>query len=247
MVVLAQLAGLMGIILVLTFLLSRVAWGIGVLFFGLNRLQWFLYNPLRFLFKNRYSGRPWALHNFLLFSGIGPTYWILVHLFTIPLRLLNALYFNAILAWSLMMHDSLAELIKPQLGRYRYLKGWKYAAQWLFGLPWRLGVFLAKNLVAVVEACLMIGFDTVWLTLTMYHGTEFEGQANDIAQKGRWYVGPGAYAGSGINFCMHRQVGVQYARVPPESSRAVQATGIPPVVSLTFIHVIFIKSSEPVQ
>jgi len=219
--ILVELVLLLLFLLGVSFVLRGVVWRISPLFFALNWAQWFLYNPLRYLYRNRASHFPRRLHQLLLYSGIGPLYGLTVHLLLTPLRLINAIYFNAVLSWSLILHDGLAEVFHPKLGKYRYLNGWRYRMAWITGFPWRLGVFLARNLVAVVEGFLLTGFDTVWPTLTMYHGTHFEGSATDIAQKGRWLVGPGDYAGSGVYFGLHKRVAEHYAGGHPKEAQAI--------------------------
>jgi hypothetical protein len=58
----------------------------------------------------------------------------------------------------------------------------------------------------------MTGVDVVFPTYTMYHGTSFKGIATNIAQEGRWYVGGGDYAGSGIYFGFFRKTAEHYAQ-----------------------------------
>jgi len=208
-------------LLMTTFLLEKVIWLFNPLFFFFNRLQWFLYSPLRF--KNLNSKWPRRIYKFFLFIPVIPVWWLTIHILLTPIRLINAVYFDILLSWTLIMKDGLLEFFHPQLGSYRRQKGFVYLLHWIFAFPWRLVVLLYKNGLAILEGIVMAGFDTVWPTLTMYHGTSFERVATDIAQKGRWYVGSGDFAGSGIYFGMERRVAEHYASstVTSESSKAI--------------------------
>jgi hypothetical protein len=135
-----------------------------------------------------------------------------MHVALTPIRVINALYFNIILFWSIVFCDSIMELIHPRLGVCRRYKGIRYLWHWLLNFPERLFNIFRRNGLALVEGILMTGVDTVFPTYTMYHGTSFKGIGTNIAQAGRWYVGSGDYAGSGIYFGFYRKTAEHYAK-----------------------------------
>lgn len=198
-------------LVICSYLLKEVIFIFNPIFFILNRIQWILYNPLRLFQKSTNSSFSYVLFKFLLFTGVIPIYWIGIHILLTPLRFINAIYFNILLGWSTNLHDSLAEVINPKRGRFRSIKGAKYFFYWIVNLPIRLIKFVLQNVVIVLEPIIMTGFDTVWSTYTMYHGTSFEGIATDITQKGRWLVGNGNYIGTGIYFGMSKKVARYYS------------------------------------
>jgi len=194
-----------------TYILRKIIWFIRAPFFILNRIQWILYNPLRFVFKDYKSSLGYRVYVFLLFTLVVPVYWIFIHVMLTPLRIVNAVYFNVFLFWSVIMTDSITELFHPMKGSYRYEKKAKYIFHWIYAFPYRLVNVVLKNSLAIVEGLLMTGVDIMWPTLTMYHGTSFKGAATDIAHQGRWYVGQGVYAGLGIYFTLNYDVAKHYA------------------------------------
>jgi hypothetical protein len=199
------------VILATTYILKSVVWAIRGPFLFLNWLQWVTYNPLRFIFRDYNS--PWGhrVFKFLLFTLISPLYWVVVHIAFTPIRFVNAVYFDLLLFWPIMIGDSVADIIHPKIGRYRFEDGAKYIFHWVYAFPYRLLNATGKTILAIVEGLVMTGMDTVWPTITMYHGTAFKDAAVAIAQKGEWYVGPGDYAGSGIYFGLRYEVAKHYA------------------------------------
>jgi len=208
-----------GVILLTVFLLplamaglcKRGLWLVAPLFAFLNRLQWFLYNPLRFLMKSGRFGFARCVYVVLLYGQIIPLYWLTIHLALTPLRVITAFYYDVALYWAVMLDDVTLELLAPKLGEYRQRSGWRYTAKWFLGFPTRFETFLSKSLLTVADSVLMMGVSTVFPTFTMYHGTTFKGPASDIVQQGRWYVGSGTHAGSGIYFAVQKRVAHHYA------------------------------------
>ena len=197
--------------LVLSYILKEVIYIFNPIFFLLNRIQWILYNPLRLLWKNPNSEFSNKSFNLLFYTGIIPIYWIIIHIVSTPLRLINAIYFNILLGWSINIYDSLAEVINPKLGKIRHRKGINYLIFWIIGFPIRLIKMLFKNIFVFIEPIIMTGVDVVFPTYTMYHGTEHGYVSADITQNGRWLVGNGNYVGTGIYFGMSKKVADHYS------------------------------------
>ncbi len=199
-------------ILFLVYLLRGVAWLFSGLFFALNRVQWFVFNPIRILFANVDNGFGHALFRLLLVSLIAPVWWLLAYLLTYPLRLATAVYFDIILYGVVSSHDALQELFNPKMRRYRHHEGIVYGFFWLVGFPVRLVQFIGKASLNVLDAVLMFDISLAIPTLTMYHGTRFVGAGVDITQKGTWLVGSGDFVGSGIYFGISDKTAKVYAR-----------------------------------
>jgi hypothetical protein len=150
-----------------------------------------------------------------------PIYWLMIHILLTPVRLVSAIYFNMFLFWTLTVSDGLKEIFNPKLGRLRGMHGLKYLGHWLTGFPIRIVHFLKRNTLMLLEGIVMTGFDTLWPTMTMWHGTSFEGTATDIAQKGRWYVGNRDHVGAGVYFGVERRVAEHYAKATEGTSEAI--------------------------
>jgi len=199
------------IFMLLSFVLKEAIYIFNPLFFFLNWIQWVLYNPLRIFFKNPHSEFAHKTFNLLFYTGVIPIYWIIIHIVTIPLRFINAIYFNILLSWTINFYDSLAEVMNPKLGKIRHKKGFNYLFAWIIGFPIRLIRMIFTNILIFIEPIIMTGVDIVFPTYTMYHGTSYGEAHSDITQNGRWYVGEGNYAGTGIYFGMSNKVAKYYS------------------------------------
>lgn len=198
-------------LLIAVFLLRNVVWMVRYPFFFLNWIQWILYNPIRDWWRHPKLGTANLSFNLLMWSLVSPVWWIAMHIALTPMRLINALYFNIILYWTVIFCDSISELIQPKRERYRNLKGLQYIGSWTMGFPKRLWRVFSRNGLSLIEGILMTGVDIVLPTYTMYHGTSFKGIATNIATEGRWYVGGGDHAGSGIYFGFFKKTAEHYA------------------------------------
>ncbi|PKN79347.1 MAG: hypothetical protein CVU48_05535 [Candidatus Cloacimonetes bacterium HGW-Cloacimonetes-1] len=192
-------------------LLRNLVWIIRYPFFMINWFLWAMYNPIRELWHTPRGAKIHLVFSLLLYSGIIPLWWLLIHIILTPLRFINALYFDLVLYWSVVFCDSIMELIHPKI-RYHKSGASYYLRDWFVYFPRRLWNIFQRNGAALLEGILMVGVDTVFPTLTMFHGTSFKGIATNIAQKGQWYVGSGDYAGSGIYFGFYRKTAEHYAK-----------------------------------
>lgn len=174
--------------------------------------MWIMYNPIREYWTDPKRKTPHLAFCLLFYSGIGPLYWLLMHLALTPLRLVNALYFNIVLYWSVVFCDSFSELFHPGLKYAFKTRNCNYLCRWLLFFPLRFLRVFQRNGLALIEGIIMSGVDIVLPTYTMYHGTSFKGIATNIAQHGRWFVGSGDYAGSGIYFGLLRKTAEHYAQ-----------------------------------
>lgn len=200
------------LVLILTIaLLRRALWVFSGLFFFIDELMWFAYNPLRGMMKDYRQGSNRFGYVVLSLFLIKPIWQLSVWFLTTPLRIITALYFDVLMYLFVMLSDSVDELLHPKLGKMRHRKGLDYMWRWLFGLPFRFGWLIFKNTLAIVDSIMMLIVSTAWPTFTMYHGSNRDA-VHDIKQKNRWYVGGGNYAGTGIYFGRSVRVAQHYAR-----------------------------------
>lgn len=218
-VLIALSASLFGILIVLVIflivalVLRKIIWTFSPLFFAINYIIWIVYNPLRFVMKNTHHSRPNIIFNLLFYSLIVPFYFIVVHILLTPLRIITALYFDVFVYASVMLSDSVSELLLPRRrGMRKYKTRSTYITAYIVGFPWRLVRFLMSNVLTIVDIIFMFSMGVVLPTLTMYHGTDFNHAVADIAQKGRWKVGGGDYAGLGVYFGITKRTAENYAR-----------------------------------
>ncbi|HNX01140.1 MAG TPA: hypothetical protein PLE74_09600 [Candidatus Cloacimonadota bacterium] len=216
------------------YLLRNIIWQLRYPFLLLNWVQWVSYNPIRDQWRDPHNFRSHMGFNLLLLSGIALVWWCIMHIALTPIRLMNAIYFNIILYWTVNLCDSLDELFHPRKGEYRHAKWKHYWKLWFSGFPRRFMHVFSRNGSALLEGLLMVGVDTVFPTYTMYHGTSFKGVATNIAQKGRWLVGGGDYAGSGIYFGFYKKTAEHYAQDEDHAIIVARVTLFPCRNSATF-------------
>ncbi len=191
--------------------LNRLLWVFSGVFFLLDELMWFAYNPLRSFMKKRdarYNRVGFWAFSLLL---VKPVWQLTVWVLTTPLRIISALYFDVLVYLFIMISDSVSELVNPKLGAMRFKKGFAYLWRWIVFLPYRMVWLVTKNSLAIVDSVMMLIISTVWPTFTMYHGTSKDNVVN-ITREGRWLVGPGNYGGSGIYFGRSPRVAISYAK-----------------------------------
>jgi hypothetical protein len=232
------LIGIGSILLILlsVYLLRHVIWHIRYPFLLLNWVQWISYNPIRDNWRNPKKITPHIGFNLLILSGLAPAWWIIMHVALTPIRIINAIYFDIILYWTVNLCDSIAEMFHPKTSEYRHSRGMEYLRRWFTGFPKRLFHIFSRNGSALLEGLLMVGVDTVFPTYTMYHGTRFKGVATNIAQEGRWLVGGGDYAGSGIYFGFYKKTAEHYAEDGDHAIIVARVTLFPCRNSATFPH-----------
>jgi hypothetical protein len=76
--------------------------------------------------------------------------------------------------------------------------------------PYRIVRYFLESLIKVSEGLVFTLVDTIIPALTFYHGTE-NGAGISITKPGKWRVGNGNYAGSGIYFGIDKNVALHYA------------------------------------
>jgi hypothetical protein len=223
-------------VLLIVHVLRNVVWAVRYPFLILNWVMWVLYNPLRDYWRHPRLGTANLVFNLLFYSGIAPLWWLTMHIILTPIRIINAVYFDIILYWSVVFCDSISELLHPRLGVYKTRNTSRYLWNWILRFPVRFFHLFSRNGLALLEGILMVGLDTVFPTYTMYHGTSFKGIATNIAQAGRWYVGGGDYAGCGIYFGFYRKTAEHYAKGDDHAMIVARVTIFPCRNSATLPH-----------
>lgn len=200
-------------------------------FFLINRIQFTLYNPLKFFMQydpRGVSQLGYVLYLISIFTLISPVYWLVVHILTIPIRLVNSCYFNSLFC-ILSIWDSILELLHPQIKGFRFLISYSYLWRWIWTFPFRFVIFLLRSLVSFFISMYLYALEVVFPTVSMYHGTQFSDRATKIVQEGKWLVGSGDFAGSGIYFGLERRIAEHYASTSGQEQAVIVAR-----VTLTF-------------
>jgi Poly(ADP-ribose) polymerase catalytic domain len=173
----------------------------------LNQLQHFLQKPWRTLLKrptplNRIFNRYfWFFGTFTRFG----LYLLLFHL-----RFVNAVYYNIWVHGLWSIRDHLADILNPKTGSIAQKSGFRYALLWLFGLPIRFFKYAGIGILQSWEGILFVGIDSFLPAVTLYHGTQ-KNASISISKPGKWLVGGGNFAGSGIYFAIDKSVAKHYA------------------------------------
>jgi hypothetical protein len=199
--------GAIGIVILFITLMAwpDLAWQIRTPFLWTNRLQWFLIWPARHWMRDRHSDWPYLL--FVLLSPVMVVYRVAAYVVLSPLRLLNAIYFNNILFWSVSLRDGIADLVQPLYNK----QGAQYVLQWILFFPWRFIRFCIKYPGTILQGLAMTAFDLLWPTLTLFHGTG-KREAVTIARTGEWHAGSGDFVGTGLYFGLQPEIAQHYAR-----------------------------------
>lgn len=182
-------------------------WVLDPLFSHLNHLQYVAQRPYRPLLR-RPNRALRSLYVMLLPARLVAA--VLLHGCALPLRLLNAIYYDLWVLNLAVLRDALGELLLPKRGTARRLRGSAYLFHWMTTFPRRLLTNLGLVSWGLLDGVSMLFVDVVCPTLTMYHGTSFSSAVN-ITQPGTWVVGSGNFAGTGVYFSMQRSVAEHYA------------------------------------
>ncbi len=186
-------------VIIIILVLRRALWYLAFVFFLIDDLMWFLYNPFRSFMKNQEAKVNRVGYYTSTVLLLKPIWQIGIWFLTTPLRVVTALYFDVLVYMFVAVSDSIEELLHPKLKRMRNRKGFSYWSGWVLGFPVRAGWLLLKNSLAVIDSIAMFFVSVAWPSFTVFHGSS-EQAVYDITQKGRWLVGIGNYGGSGIYF-----------------------------------------------
>lgn len=189
-------------------------WLISLPFNVLNALQRFLSKPWRFCFKHN-SGNDHLNATYRSYLEIAK---IPLYILLIPLRLVNACYYNLIVHTLFECYNYLYEVIAPSSER----EGAGSITKWLLWLPFRVLKYpLFHGALTLIENVVWTIIDTFVPTLTLYHGTDSVASShitgdsaysdNPNPNDGVWLVGRGDFSGKGVYFVPSRSVASRYS------------------------------------
>ncbi len=185
----------------------------------LNWLQLFLHCPWRGLMKRPVgSDRVRAVLRVVDKIARFPLYIALT-----PLRFVNAVAFNLGFKVLYELWNYICEVFFPSDRK----EGERNFGEWLLYFPYRIVKYLVYHwLLTVIECVIYTLTDTLFPTVTLYHGTSAQ-CAQAIVQSpsrrryssmfmtrndGIWKVGGGNYAGDGIYFAPRSSTAMHYSR-----------------------------------
>lgn len=148
-----------------------------------------------------------GMYRFGLFRVI---YNLVMYFVAAPLRLVNAIWYDIVVYAMFSFRDSIGDVFAPHTKDWTKKKNFKYFFCWLFGLPFRLIRMVFNSVGRLLEGLFFTVYDLFVPTITMMHGT-CEDASIKISSPGRWLVGNGNFAGSGIYFTMEKRVALHYA------------------------------------
>ena len=202
--------------------------------FGLFYILFFLiFLPFRILnWLQTFLHKPWRVfQKFPPASESAKDFWsaldmiarVPLYFACTPVRLANAVAFNLVLRPLYEFWNYIAEVFVPS----DYDEGDKNFGEWLLYLPYRILKYpVYHGVLTIVECLLFTVYDTIFPTVTLYHGTSSQA-ADAIVQSptrtpfnrevakrtdGVWNVGGGNYAGDGIYFAPRISTAMHYAR-----------------------------------
>ncbi len=174
----------------------------------LNELQYRLQKPWRFILKDR-KGFIYGLNR--VFKIISLLILLTLWVILTPLRVLNAFFYNVLIHGMWSFRDNFQDIFVPKTNGMRHRRGFMYFIYWIFGLPFRVLKYGWRGVIQLLEGIIFTFFDTIFPTLTMYHGTGKSISLAQITKPGEWLVGTGNYAGSGLYFAMSKRTAKHYA------------------------------------
>lgn len=205
------LVTILGLISIFFYKLYRL---ISFPFFCLNWLQRRLARPWMQNYKRNYRS---DYKNAELREQLG--YWAIpIYILLMPLRFVNALYYNMVVHCSFEMFNYIVEVIVPEGRR----EGSDNFLLWLVLIPWRIVKYVIwHGALTVIESGVWTAVDTFVPALTVYHGTTCAAAEGICQGPGRvgaknwlsavWNVGGGNYAGNGIYFAPVKSTALHYS------------------------------------
>ena len=199
---------------IISFFAYKLYWVCCIPFYFLNWLQRYASKPWRWIFKNNRGNdfRNRKLRQQLEYVKI-PLYVALM-----PLRFINAVYYNLFVHCSFEFMNYALEVLSPENPK----EGADDTMEWLMWLPWRIVKYpVWHGLLTVTECVVWTVIDTFIPALTLFHGTDIKASTSITQSRGRvganswriggWNVGGGNYAGNGIYFAPDRSTALHYS------------------------------------
>ena len=184
----------------------------------LNRLENFLVEPWRYIFKSDWVGEGARSVVRVILEILG----VLMYIAITPLRLLNAIIYNIFIHCLTGVYDLLIEVLAPSDDNEGARGFWR----WVVMLPWRVLKYLVWHMVLIViESLFWTVMDVFVPARTMYHGTDLTaGNAivrdpkrnKKLRKTSHWTAGTftasqSSWGGVGVYFASSRLVAKRYA------------------------------------
>ena len=189
--------------------------------YWLNRLEHFLIEPWRYLFRSDwvYDGAKPVLRIVLEVLSV------LLYILTTPLRLLNAVVYNMLIHCITSLYDLFFEVLLPCDGG----EGAGSIGRWILMFPWRFVKYpIWHGMLTIIESVVWTVVDVIIPARTLYHGTNLaacqaitvdpdrNGYLRHISD---WTTGtfmasarPGnSWGGRGVYFAIDRQLALSYS------------------------------------
>lgn len=134
-------------------------------FFLLNRIQYLILEPWRYIFKSKWVADSLINSTRLTLNVVK----ILLYIVTTPLRLVNAIAYNLIVRFLFGIYDLLFEVLQPSSDD----EGAESIGKWLLWMPYRIVVYpVYHGGVLLVEGIIWTIVDIFIPAITMYHGSD---------------------------------------------------------------------------
>lgn len=187
-------------------------------FYLLNKLQFFIVEPWRYLFKSNWLSDDAK-------SVVRPILYILkivLYILSTPLRIVNAITYNIITHVCIGLYDLCYEVLAPSSDD----EGGENFGSWLLYFPLRLVKYpIWHGFIILVEGIIWTIVDTFIPAITMYHGTDMTAaqaitcstMRNEYLRRfKRWSDGAFTasqccWGGKGVYFASMRSVARRYA------------------------------------
>lgn len=190
-------------------------------FYLLNKLQFFLVEPWRYIFKSNWMNDRAAKRMRIALNHLK----VLLYIITTPLRVLNAVLYNILIHCVTELYDLVFEVLQPSSRD----EGGSNLGSWIAYLPLRIAKYpIYHGIITIVESVIWTVIDTFIPAITMYHGTDLTAgqaitcstnrnkylQVASIWSCGTFTASRSSWGGTGVYFASRRLVARRYAKDP---------------------------------
>ena len=190
-------------------------------FYLLNRIEHFLVEPWRFLFRSSWMPEDIKPSLRIILEILS----IVMYIVTTPLRLFNAIVYNIFVHCITGIYDLLFEVLMPcdvDEGRGSF-------GLWILFFPWRLIKYpIFHGILTIIESVLWTVIDVFIPARTLYHGTDLDAanaitsdpnRNSHLQMMSDWSWGnfvssssPNcSWAGRGVYFAISRRLAIAYS------------------------------------
>ena len=198
-----------------------IYWLVSLPVYLLNRLQYFLSEPWRFMFKT--SWVPDSVKTWL--RPVLEVLKIVLYIATTPLRVVNAIIYNIFIYSLTSIYTLFFEVLRPTADGEGARDFWT----WLYMFPVRLVKYpIYHGGISLLEGFIWTVVDTFIPTITLYHGTDLQAAEAIVRSTNRntylrntssrtcgtFTASQSSWGGIGVYFAARRAVAMSYATDP---------------------------------